>query len=152
MFLRLSICFQFKIDRQFLDLFSVQTINSVTSSRLLKYSSSSIRVPLESKNRWSLSAFIISLARWNGRFMFFTAMRILSIWFSSQKFNQKNKTYVQKQLYKFSLLLHRRRRLRVCLRDIIRYTFPNRMILQISHGLFSTLPGTKKVLFKWTKP
>ena len=41
-------------------------------------------VPSESKNRWSLSASIISLAilkRWS---MSFTATRILLIWFSSQ--------------------------------------------------------------------
>ena len=42
----------------------MQAINSVESSKLLKYSLSSIRVPPESKNRWSLSVSMILLARW----------------------------------------------------------------------------------------
>ena len=38
----------------------MRTINSVPFSRLPKYSFSSIRVPSESKNNWSVSASIIS--------------------------------------------------------------------------------------------
>ena len=77
---------------------SVQTINSVAYSRLLKYSSSSIRVPSESKNRWSISAFIIWLARWKRWSTFSTAVGILSIWFLSEAVVQRcsvKKTFLE---------------------------------------------------------
>ena len=58
MFLRLTYLFNSKWIVNFWICSSVQIINSVPSSRLLKYSSSQIRVPSESKNKWSLSALI----------------------------------------------------------------------------------------------
>ena len=81
MFLRLKYLFNSKQIDNFWICSSVQVINSVPFSRPSRYSLSSIRVPSESKNRWSLSASIISLARWKRWFMFFTTMGILSTWF-----------------------------------------------------------------------
>ena len=83
MFLKLKYLFNSKQIDNFWICSSVQIINSVPFSRLLKYSLSSIRVPSENKNRWRLSALIISLA-WRKRWsMFSTGIRILSIWLSN---------------------------------------------------------------------
>ena len=82
---------------------SVQIINSVPFSRLSRYSLSSIRVPSESKYKWSLSISIISMVRLKRWSMFFTATRTLSIWFHIERF-----TIIQSKIHKRNGFLKQR--------------------------------------------